>query len=149
MSEPERMLNGTRPPTAGEVARWIGSRNAARWAQLAVFIDRNYPGVFQPQWLFAGKKHGLGLRYKKSRSFCNLVPERGRLKILLVFGAAEREKAEALLPSLGSHVREDYRASTTYHDGRWMFTALDSAKALADVERLLVVKRRPRAGAQS
>jgi hypothetical protein len=61
-----------------------------------------------------------------------------------VFGVAEREKVEGVLATLASHVREDYQKATTYHDGRWVLVTVDSARALADVERLLAMKRRPR-----
>ena len=60
----------------------------------------NYPGVFTPDWIFGGKKYGWGLRFKKSKSFCTLLPERNRLLVQIVFGGEEREKAEKVLPEL-------------------------------------------------
>jgi hypothetical protein len=140
------MVDGAREPSARSVADWIGAQNSRRWTDLREFIDRNYPGVFDVEWLFGGTKHGWSLRFRKSKSFCTFIPERGRFRVLLVFGAAEREKAEAILSSLASHVRQDYQQSTTYHDGKWLVTTVDSAKALKDVKRLLEVKRKPTAG---
>ena len=32
------------------------------------------------------------LRFKKSKSFCSLIPEKNNLKILIVFGTEEREE---------------------------------------------------------
>jgi hypothetical protein len=144
MNEPERMVDRARRPRPERVAEWIGPRSFARWSALIRFIDANYPRVFDVEWLFGGQKHGWTLRFKKSKSFCTLVPERGRFKVLLVFGVAEREKVEGVLATLASHVREDYQKATTYHDGRWVLVTVDSARALADVERLLAMKRRPR-----
>jgi hypothetical protein len=145
MSDAERMLDGSKKPAAADVSAWIGERGSARWKQLTDFIACNYPGVFEPQWLFGGKKHGWYLRFKKSKAFCSLIPERGRFKALLVFGAEERRKVEPILPELISHVREDYAAAATYHDGKWMATVVDNAKVIADIERLLALKRPPRA----
>ena len=144
MSEATRMVDGVRPPTAAQVADWIGAASSKRWKALTDFIDDHYPGVFETKWLFGGAKHGWALRYKKSKSFCNLIPERGRFKLLLVFGAKERERVEAVLPELRSHLREDYAGGTTFHDGRWMATTVDSAKVVSDIERLLVLKRKPK-----
>ena len=144
MSERERLVDGSQAPTDSTVADFIGPDNARRWTALLAFIDANYPGVFVGEWLFGGKQHGWSLRFKKSRSFCTLVPERDRMKVLIVFGAAEREKAEAVLPALASHARDDYRQATTYHDGKWVLIDVDSDEVLDDVERLLEVKRRPR-----
>ena len=149
MNESVRLVDRAREPSAARVAEWIGARNASRWADLREFIDSRYPGVFNVEWLFGGKKHGWSLRFKKSKSFCTFVPERARFRVLLVFGGAEQEKVEAVLPSLGSHVREDYQGSTTYHDGRWLLTTVDSVKALNDVKRLLELKRMPKASRMS
>jgi len=149
VTEPERLVDGARAPTKAEVADFIGKQNAARWADLTRFIAASYPGVFDVEWLFGGKRYGWTLRFKKSKSFCSLVPERRRFKVLLVFGGAERPKVERLLPELVSHVREDYVGSTTYHDGKWVFVTVDSAEVLADIKRLLALKRPPRPGLQA
>ena len=74
VTEPERLVDGARAPTKAEVADFIGKQNAARWADLTRFIAASYPGVFDVEWLFGGKKYGWTLRFKKSKSFCSLVP---------------------------------------------------------------------------
>jgi hypothetical protein len=144
VNESPRLVDGAKAPGAAEVAGWVGAQNAKRWADLKEFIDIRYPGVFNVEWVFGGKRHGWSLRFRKSKSFCTFIPERGRFKVPLVFGAAEREKVEVILSSLTSHVRQDYKQSTTYHDGKWLVTTVDSAKALKDVKRLMEVKRKPK-----
>lgn len=144
MEQPERLFDKSQPPTAESVSAFIGAEAAARWAALIGFIESAYPGVFNGEWLYGGAKHGWSLRFKKSRSFCTLIPERGRMRVLVVFGAAERDKAQELLPDLTSHVRDGYASATTYHDGKWVVIDVDSDETLRDVERLLRVKRRPR-----
>ena len=144
VTESVRMLDGSKEPHARDVAAWVGQRNYARWSDLTRYIEATYPDVFNVDWLFGGQKHGWSLRYKKSKSFCTLIPERGRFKVLLVFGGAEQAKVVDVLASLASHVREDYEKSTTYHDGRWVLVTVDSMKVISDVKRLLAVKRAPR-----
>jgi len=141
------MLDAANAPDAAQVARWIGPKGSAHWAELTEFIESRYPGVFDRTWWFGGKKFGWSLRFKKSKSFCNLIPERGQFKALLVFGAEERVKVEPLLPELKSHVRGDYAGASTFHDGKWVSIVVDSKKVVADVERLLVLKRKPKAEA--
>ncbi len=138
----QRMLDGSKEPNARQLAAWLGTVHYKRWKDILQFIETNYPGVFAPDWQFGGKKHGWGLRFKKSKSFCTLIPERNQLRIQIVFGGEEREKAEAILPELVSHAREDYVAATTYHDGKWLGLVVDSDEVLADVKRLLAVKRK-------
>jgi len=140
----QRMLDGNREPDAASVQEWIGARNYKRWTRLVEFIDENYPGVFTPEWIFSGRKYGWWLRFKKSKSFCGLIPEHNRLLIQIVFGAEERQKAEKVLSELSPGVREAYANATTYHDGKWLALGLDSDEVLADIERLLTVKRKPR-----
>jgi len=146
MDQPARLVNGSREPNARQVAAWIGNRNYKRWTDLTQFIEGHYPRVFNSTWLFGGAKYGWSLRFKKSKSFCTLIPEKGKFRILLVFGAEERKKVEILLPRLASHVAEDYEKSTTYHDGRWVWVNVDSKNVLNDVERLLVLKRPTKLG---
>jgi len=139
------MVDGGQRPTAEAVADWIGRANNKRWKHLLRFIEDNYPGVFaSDDWIFGGQKHGWGLRFKKSKSFCTLIPERNRLVVLIVFGGEEREKAEAILPELNLEVRRRYTEATTYHDGKWLALPVDRDELLDDIEKLLILKRKPK-----
>ncbi len=140
----KRMTDKGEPPDAKAVAEWIGAKNFERWNGLTRFIAANYPGVFAPDWIYGGMKHGWGLRYKKSKSFCTLIPERNRMIVVIVFGAKERGMAEAILPELSAAVREAYENATTYHDGKWVRIVVNGEKASADVKSLLTIKRAPK-----
>jgi hypothetical protein len=140
----QRILDKTTQPDEEAISNWIGPENYTRWTRLLQFIERNYPGVFAPDWLFGGKKHGWGLRFKKSKSFCTLIPERDQLKILIVLGGVERERTEQILPELSPCIRKVYAEAATYHDGKWLGIVVDSDEVLADVERLLTIKRKPK-----
>ena len=72
----ERITSPGRAPRDAEIAEWIGVEAYKYWTDLTGYIEREYPGIFMPEWLFGGKKHGWSLRYKKSKSFCTLIPER-------------------------------------------------------------------------
>ncbi len=140
----QRMLDGNVQPDAHSVAAWLGAGEYKHWTRLLESIERNYPGVFTPDWIFGGKKYGWGLRFKKSKSFCTLIPERNRLVVQIVFGGEEREKAENILPELTPTVRTAYTEATTYHDGKWLAIVADRAETLDDIEKLLAVKRKPK-----
>jgi hypothetical protein len=140
----QRMSDGSRQPDAQSVAAWLGVSEYKHWMRLLEFIGRNYPGVFTPAWVFGGKKYGWGLRFKKSKSFCTLIPERNRLVVQIVLGGEEREKAEKILPELNLSVRQMYAEATTYHDGKWLAIVADRKEILDDIEKLLAVKRKPK-----
>ncbi len=143
-----RMTEAGGPPALDDVAAWLGRKAYGRWARIVRMIDRDYAGVFTPPWLFGGKKHGWSLRYKKSKSFCTLIPERSRCRLLIVFGAEERSGVKAIRRDLTPRTRRAYDAATTYHDGKWLVLDVDTNAAVADVKLLLGVKRRPKARAK-
>jgi hypothetical protein len=138
-----RMTNAGAPPTNSAVADWVGRNGYKYWKLITQLIEQGYPGVFSPEWLFGGKKHGWSLRYKKNKSFCTLIPERSRFALLIVFGAEEREKVEAIRNSLSKDTQREYDEATTYHDGKWLLLTIDSDRVVKDAIRLLAVKRRP------
>ncbi len=139
-----RITQREHPPSDFEVRKWIGKEPYKYWKQVTQLIEQTYPNVFTPEWLFGGKKHGWSLRYKKSKSFCTLVPEKDRFALLIVFGAEERTKVETIKDSLSRYVQKEYDQATTYHDGKWLLLAIDSDTILKDVMRLLAVKRKPK-----
>ncbi len=139
-----RMTDPGKPPSAGEVEAWIGQKAYEFWDRIVFFIDQNYPDVFSPEWLYGGKKHGWSLRYKKSRSFCTLIPEKNRFALLIVFGKEEREKVASIRQELSSKTRKIYDEATTYHDGKWVLLTVDTEAVILDAERLLLLKRSPR-----
>jgi hypothetical protein len=73
-----------------------------------------------------------------------LIPEKNRFALLIVFGAEERGKVEAIRDSLSQHTQKEYDEATTYHDGKWLILVIDSDEVVEDVMQLLAVKRKPR-----
>ena len=139
-----RMTQPGKTPSEYEVAEWIGDKAYAYWEHLTHLIEQSYPGIFIPEWLFGGKKHGWSLRYKKNKSFCTFIPEKNRFVLLIVFGAPERAKVEAIRDELSARTRREYDKATTYHDGKWVLLTIESDKVLKDVLKLLETKRKPK-----
>ena len=137
-----RITDRDQPPTLPQLKSWMGKRAFGFWAEVSDWIARNYPGVFAPDWIFGGKKHGWCLRYKKSKSFCSLVPERNRFAIMIVFGADERAKVETIRAELSPATQEAYDRAKTYHDGKWLLLPVGSKGAVRNAQRLLAVKRK-------
>jgi hypothetical protein len=47
-----------------------------------------------------------------------------------------------LLDGLSLHTQKEYRAATTYHDGKWLLLSIDSDPGMNDAIRLLAIKRK-------
>ncbi len=139
------MIEPGSSPTSKQVEAWMGKQAFSFWTQLSTWIAQSYPGAFTPEWLFGGR-HGWYLRYKKSKSFCSFIPKKERFAILIVFGAAERAKVEAMRPELSAPTRKAYQNAPTYHDGKWLCLPVSNAVTIRDVRRLLLLKRRPKSG---
>jgi len=137
------MIDFEEAPTSSQIRSWVGSSAYGYWKYVTQFIEHKYPDVFSPDWLFGGKKYGWALRYKKGKSFCTLIPEKNGLTIQIVFGAAERSAAEAIMDQLSAGTRQAYENARTYHDGKWLFLKVDSEMVMDDIELLLEVKRKP------
>jgi hypothetical protein len=102
-----RITQRDNPPSDPEITVWIGKEAYKYWKHVTHLIEQNYPSVFVPEWLFGGKKHGWSFRYKKNKSFCTLIPEKNRFALLIVFGAEERAKAEAIRDSLSTYTKRN------------------------------------------
>lgn len=139
-----RMTSLDHPPSEAEIADWIGPDAYPYWCRTREWIEQNYPDVFAPEWLFGGKKHGWSLRYKKTKSFCTLIPENNRFALLIVFGEKERAKMEGIKSSLSSHTVQEYENAVTYHDGKWLLLTIASETVLKEIFLLLSLKRKPR-----
>lgn len=140
-----RMTERDKPPTEAEIAGWLGTEAYEYWKQITQLIEQKYPNVFTPEWLFGGRKHGWSLRYKKSKSFCTFIPEKNNFALVIVFGAAERDKVETIKDNLSARIRNEYDEAKTHHDGKWVLLSIESERVVEDVMRLLAVKRKPKA----
>jgi len=145
MNEPrERLTDPRNPPDDITLEAWLGYEPYQLWKELAEFIEKSYPGVFTPEWLFGGKKHGWSLRYKKSKSFCTFVPERGRFILVIVLGKNERDGFESSRAKISSQTQQIYDDATTYHDGKWLALTLKNQESLQDAFVILGIKRKPK-----
>jgi hypothetical protein len=53
-----RLIEPGKQPTPRQLALWMGSNNYALWKRITLFIEKAYPGVFEPEWLFGWKSTG-------------------------------------------------------------------------------------------
>lgn len=142
-----RFTDKSAPPDDAAIRDWIGPDAFKQWVMLRDWIKAAYPGVFAPDWIYGGKKHGWSLRYKKSKAFCTFLPEYQTFSAVVVLGAAEREKVEARRDSLSPRLMALYDEAETYRDGKWLKIRISSAEELNDVTELLTLKRPRRTGA--
>ena len=62
---------------------------------------------------------------------------------MVILGKDERAKFEIQRGELSNEVQMIYDAATTFHDGKWIMFELKDTKLFNDMERLLLIKRKP------
>lgn len=142
---PDRMTTPGAPPSEAELGQWLGPDPHRFWERCEGHIASHYPSVFEREWLFGGRKHGWSLRYRKSKSFCTLIPEKQDFKLLIVFGGKERDLVEQNRRRLSQETAGLYDAATTYHDGKWLLLSIRNDAVYEDALQLLAWKRKPAA----
>jgi hypothetical protein len=139
---PERMLDKSHAPTEEEVLAFIGQTAGQLWSTLSHFVRETYD--LTPEWKYEGAKNGWTLYCRKSgRALVNLSPDHEGFTALVVLGAQEAEKALAAADTLGPAVREILENAQVFHDGRWLWIRVKTARDAEDIQRLLLIKKNP------
>jgi len=132
-------LDKTHPPTLEEVYTSLGE-NQNLWRRLVKFLADNY--ALEGEWNFGGKNYGWNLWYRRSgKSLTSLYPQKNEFIAQVVLGKEEVNKAMDL--ELGDYVGKCLRETPQLHDGKWLFLHVKTESSVVDVEKLLIVKRRP------
>jgi hypothetical protein len=143
MEDRKRMLDKEKQPTEEEMLDFIGKRAEKVWRKLKQFLAENYD--MTPETLFYGKKYGWTIRYRKSgRTLCSLFPEEGGFTFHIVLGKREVVKFEGVREEWSPDIRELFDTTKQLHDGRWLWINQPDVGNLRDLERLLMIKRRPK-----
>ncbi len=141
-TEYQRMMDGTHIPAEQEITDFIGEPAKGAWVKLKRFLKENYDIV--PEMIF-DKKHGWDVRYRKSgKTLVTLTPEKGAVRILIVLGREESEKALIMRNELSSKMYKLIENTKQLRDGRWLWIRLFQTKDAEDIEKLLPIKRRPK-----
>ncbi len=137
---PTAFMDREHRPAESEILDVLGP-SASLWERLTTYIDEAY-GI-EPTFVPPSKNYGWDVKYRKGgKTLVSLTPDREGFTALVVLGEKETEAARRL--ELGEHVSAVFDDARQLRDGRWLFVAVESARDVEDLERLLAVKRRPR-----
>jgi len=129
-------------PTKEELVALIGQPVFEVWIKLRDLIESNYD--MERLWNSGGKKWTYEYKYRRGgKSLCALYAKENVFGFMIIFGKDERAKFEANRNEYSLEVQRIYDESTTYHDGKWMMFELTDTSLFADMEKLLLIKRKP------
>jgi hypothetical protein len=132
-------LDKTHLPEATEIQQMLGSAYPL-WRRLVDFMYETYD--MPEEFKFATKKEGWCLCYRKyGKSLLWLYPRDNSCNALVVLNQDQTEQALQL--NLSQAVSSCLNDAHAYPDGRWLFVTVSSAEVAADIEHLLLLKKKP------
>lgn len=112
------------------------------WNALCALIDEKYD--MERLWSNGGKAWKYEYKYRRGgKTLCALYAKENRLGFMIIFGKDERTKFEADIVNYTEQVQKVYNESKTYHDGKWVMFELTDTSLFEDMEKLLLIKRKP------
>jgi hypothetical protein len=137
------MLGRGQEPTKEQILDFIGAKASKTWIALEEFMTANYD--FQPELSYWGDKLGWILRYRRSgKTLVSFYPERGGFTVQVILGKKEVDKFESIRGELSSDIVNLFDETEQFHDGRWLYIPLPGLGNIADVEKLIRLKRKPK-----
>lgn len=129
-------------PTSQEMIELMGETLYDVWNGMCELIDSKYE--MDKLWNSGGKAWKYEYKYRRGgKTLCALYAKEACFGFMVILGKQEREKFEADKESYSSIVQKSYDDSKTYHDGKWIMFELTDTSLFPDMEKLLLIKRRP------
>lgn len=95
-------------------------------------------------WNRGGKAWTYEYKYRKGgKTLCALYAKERTLGFMVILGKDERAKFEMQRELFSNEVEMIYDEATTFHDGKWIMFELKNTELFNDMERLLLIKRKP------
>ena len=91
----------------------------------------------------AAKRGRMNTNTAKAVKPSVLYAKEKTLGFMVILGKDERAKFEIQRGQFSNEVQMIYDAATTFHDGKWIMFELKDTKLFNDMERLLLIKRKP------
>ncbi len=129
-------------PTEEELNQLMEEDVFKTWRAINNFIMDNYD--MDMLWDNGGKTGVFELKYRKSgKTFCALYPREKGMRVLIILGKNEREKFETSRKDFSEYINNFYDDTRQYHDGKWLYLDIINNPVIADIERLLFIKKKP------
>ena len=138
----ERMSDKTKTPTESEILETLGQPSGC-WTALRTYLAETYE--IEGDLKIGSEKYGWFLSFRKGgRPLCDMFPEKGAFTALVVLGGKETAQARAELDTFGPNVRSCLENSPSFHDGCWLWIRVQDPRDVEDIQRLVLMKRKPK-----
>ena len=129
-------------PNTQQIIDLVGKSLWEIWEKLCALIDEKYD--MDCLWDKGGKAWKYEYKYRRGgKTLCALYARENCIGFMIILGKDERAKFEIQRGQFSNEVQMIYDAATTFHDGKWIMFELKDTKLFNDMERLLLIKRKP------
>ena len=130
------------PPTPEILENLLGKDLYPVWTSLCQRIEQKYE--MEQLWNKGYKIWDYEYKYRRGgKTLCALYARENVFGFMVILGKDERAKFEREREYFSKDVQEMYDQATTYHDGKWIMFELKDTSLFGDMERLLLIKRKP------
>ncbi len=138
---PERIYRKEPLPDMAEIKSFIKASKAVKaFDALLDFLNDNYN--FEQQIVFGGQKFGVMVRYRKNgKTLVSIFPEKNAFSVVLVYGKKEVITFDAHKEEFSSDMITIFDNTPQLHDGRWMLITLKDSTKLAELEKMIIIKK--------
>ena len=142
----ERMLDKSSEPTIEQIDEYIGKSARNLLAALENQLRNHYDLSKELRFPF-GKGYGWGFKYcHKSAHLCYVFFESGAITVTIQIGSKEAPKLNEQFGSFLPKTREAWENRYPCGDGGgWLHYKVLSEEELADVIKIITIKKPPRA----
>lgn len=132
----------THKPTNHKLTELLGFELGKKWFDLCSLIEKLYET--EKIWSTGGKSWIYEYKYRRGgKTLCTMYAKEKGIGLLIIFGKKERDRFESEQSAFTDKVKEIYKNSITYHDGKWMMIDIIDSSMFVDISKLLYIKRKP------
>lgn len=129
-------------PTSEDLIALLGKPLFEVWKALCGMIEEKYD--MEHLWNNGGRSWEYKYKYRRGgKTLCALYVKENCFGFMIIFGKNELAKFEADKQNYSTEVQKIYDESKTYHDGKWMMFDITGTSLFEDMEKLLLIKRKP------
>ncbi|MGE5627933.1 MAG: DUF3788 domain-containing protein [Solirubrobacterales bacterium] len=129
-------------PASEDLAALMGKTLFDVWEAMCEMIEQKYD--MECLWNHGGKSWVYEYKYGRGgKTLCTFYAKENCFGFMIIFGKEERAEFETDRSNYSLEVQKIYDDSKTYHDGKWMMFQLKDTSLFKDMEKLLLIKRKP------
>lgn len=143
MESSGRFLDKNKLPSPNEIKERLGDKAYERLKILDSFLNYNYDIVRELKFPF-GNGYGWGYKYAvKSKLLCYVFFEKDSFTVTITIGKNEVNRLMKALPSMLPKTQELWAARYPCGEGGWIHYSVTEQNEIADIEKLIGIKKKP------